>query len=75
MIAKLIRSYKKHSNASKRPREAIQGWCPLCGQERLPSCLACKGVVSEQLLQTNVEAFTKRREFANREIMASAGPS
>ena len=73
MIAKWIRSYRERSNARKRGGEAFEGSCPLCGNQCLLDCMACKGAQSEQLLQANVQAFVKRREFANSEIMALLG--
>lgn len=60
MIAKWIRSYRERSNARKRGGEAFEGSCPLCGNQRLLDCLACKGAQSEQLLQINGEAVVNQ---------------
>lgn len=47
--------------------------CPMCWYHAPPNCLACRGELSETVRKSNIEAFLRRRAFADREVTAVIG--
>lgn len=60
------------SQGSKGPPRTRQSlsWCPLCGKEGRPNCLACQGELSSETRRSKIETFKRRRSLADQEITA-----
>ena len=43
-------------------------WCPECGKQGKPDCLACRGELSPGPRASNIEFFKQRRDLADSEL-------
>ena len=62
-----------HRGTETPPEHPPEGWCPLCAKQRPSSCPACRGAQAQPELQTNIDTYTRRRAFADQEVLTLIG--
>ena len=60
--------YKKYKEA-----RASRSWCPQCGRECRPYCLACNGETSLEIRNSNIDNFMRMQKLADHEILVLNG--